>query len=319
MYRLFEIKSIFAYLILVFLVILLGIKVFMTGDLVLDNNGSFVFTYILKTHLWHPNFLRVLIFICALVSFFVFTLIFKEFSYQSKSGLLAVFVFSINSIVSISLPFNLESIIGSNLFLVLSFLVLKLEKEKDTTSSFYNLGFLIVVSSLVTNYMLFYLLPLFFTLFIYGSSGLRDFLAMLVGIATPIVLIGSIILLQNNWKLLALIVDIARQIHYMFLTSWDWFILGLTVIAFILALPIINSFTISTRKYYTYLVFCFLGLIPAYIFISISGKKPYVLVMTISSFYILPLILKTSSGLFKNLLLILGIIGAIFATFVQFK
>ena len=40
---------------------------------------------------------------------------------------------------------------------------LKLEKEKDTTSSFYNLGFLIVMSSLVTNYMLFYLLPLFFT------------------------------------------------------------------------------------------------------------------------------------------------------------
>jgi hypothetical protein len=319
MYKLFENKSIVAYLIVAFLVILLGFKVFVTGPLGTESEGSFLFTHVLKTHLWGPSLLRSLVFVVLLIGFFMFNLIFKEFSYQSKSGLFAIFVVCIHNILALSLPFNLEGVFSILLFLILSLLVLKLEKIKDTTSSFFNLGFVFVLSTVATNYMLFFLFPLIFAMFIYGRNGLRDFLAMIVGISTPIIILGSIILLQNNQEILGHLVFGFKQIKYLLLSRWEWLILGLTAVSFIVTLPIINSFTIATRKFYTYLFFCILVLIPAFILIGISGNKPYGLTMTLASFYILPFILKTYSRLFKNLMLFLGIVAAIFATFVQFK
>lgn len=319
MYKLFENKSIVAYLIVAFLVILLGFKVFVTGPLVTESEGSFLFTHVLKTHLWGPSLLRSLVFVVLLIGFFMFNLIFKEFSYQSKSGLFAIFVVCIHNILALSLPFNLEGVFSILLFLILSLLVLKLEKIKDTTSSFFNLGFVFVLSTVATNYMLFFLFPLIFAMFIYGRNGLRDFLAMILGISTPIIILGSIILLQNNQEILGHLVFSIKQIKYLLLIRWEWLILGLTAVSFIVTLPLINSFTIATRKFYTYLFFCIVVLIPAFILIGISGNKPYGLTMTLASFYILPFILKTYSRLFKNLMLFLGIVAAIFATFVQFK
>lgn len=319
MYKLFENKSIFAYLIVTFLVILLGAKVFVSGPLLVENEGSFLFTYVLKTHLWSPSLLRGLVFVFELVGIVLFTLIFKEFSYQSKSSLFSIFVVCIHNILALSLPFNLEGIFSILLFLGLSLLVLRMEKVKDTTSAFYNLGFAIVLSVVATNYMLFYLLPLVFAMFIYGRNGLRDLLALFVGIITPIIILGSLILIQNNQDLINLFAINFKKINYLLLARWEWLTLGLTAVSFMLTLPILNSFTIATRKFYTYLFFCFIVLIPAFIFIGISGKKPYGLTLTLASFYILPFMLKTSSRLFKNLMLFLGIVAAIFATFVQFK
>jgi hypothetical protein len=142
---------------------------------------------------------------------------------------------------------------------------------------------------------------------------------MIFGIMAPILIFYSIILLQNNQVVFDLILSIQKQIHYLLLTSWEWLILGLIIISFILAVPIIGSFTIATRKYYTYLFFCILILIPSFVFLGIAGRKPYGLSMTLANFYILPFFLKMTNIRLRNLTLFFGLIGAIFATFVQFK
>jgi hypothetical protein len=319
MFKLFEKESIIAYLILALVVILIGVKVFVTGSYLADNNSSLAFHYLLKTQTWNIVLVKTIILICILLSLLFFSLIFKDFSYQSKSGLIAVFVVCVNTLLSLIFPFNLEGVFSVLLFLILSYTTARLEKKKDTTSSIFNIGFLFALSIAVTYYMSFFIVPLIFALFIFGRNGIRDLLALMIGILVPIVIFLSIILLTNNIDLLGLIILPIKILENSILANWEWLVFGYSILSFLLVIPLIAGFTIATRKFYTFLFFCILTLLPVFIFIGFSGSKPFYLILFVSSFYTLPFLLKAAGNRLKNVMLILGLFGAIFVTFVQFK
>lgn len=319
MFKLFEKESIIAYLIYSILILLLGIKVFSIGVLDMNSKGSYFLTSILSVNDWNHLLLRGLIFLVILFSFFILSLIYANFSYHTKAGLIFQFVICSNILVAFIFPFSLEQVLCVLLFLLMSLLLTRADQKKETVATFYNLGFLFALSILLSISMLFYLIPLLFAIFIYSKNGVRDLLALILGIATPISISLSIIILSDHSAIFNEILTMTKLIHYDLATKWEWGIAGICLLSMGVTFPSIGSFTIHTRKFYTYLFFCALTILPIYSLLSITETKMGAIVMLIASFYFLPFIFQTRSYRIKSFLLFFGLIISIFATFVQFK
>jgi hypothetical protein len=167
--------------------------------------------------------------------------------------------------------------------------------------------------------MLFYLIPLLFAIFIYSKNGARDLFAMILGVVTPITLFVSYFILTDHSAVFPEIYAMVKLIHYDLAKNWEWMIAGICLLSIGITFPSIGSFTIHTRKFYTYLFLCALIILPIYSLLSITETKMNLMVMLIASFYILPFIFQTRSFRVKSFLLFFGLIISIFATFVQFK
>jgi hypothetical protein len=319
MFKLFEKESIIAYLIYSILILLLGIKVFSRGVLDTSSEGSYFLTSILNLKDWNHLLLRGLIFLVILFSFFILSLIYANFSYHTKSGLIFQFVICVHFLVASIFPFSLEQVLCVLLFLLMSLLLTRADQKKETVATFYNLGFLFALSILLSISMLFYLIPLLFAIFIYSKNGVRDLLSLILGIASPVCIFFSIIILSDQLSIFHEILTMAKLIHYDLAKKWEWVIAGICLLSMGVTLPSIGSFTIHTRKFYTYLFFCVLTVLPIYIFLSTSEHKMSVMVMLIASFYFLPFLFQMRSYRIKSFLLFFGLIISIFATFVQFK
>jgi hypothetical protein len=201
----------------------------------------------------------------------------------------------------------------------MSLLLVRADKKKETVETFYNLGFLFAFSILLSFSMLFYLIPLLFAIFIYSKNEARDLFALILGVVTPITLFVSYFILTDHSAVFPEIYAMVKLIHYDLAKNWEWMIAGICLLSIGITFPSIGSFTIHTRKFYTYLFLCALIILPIYSLLSITETKMNLMVMLIASFYILPFIFQTRSYRVKSFLLFFGLIISIFATFVQFK
>jgi hypothetical protein len=319
MFKLFEKESIIAYLFFSLLILLIGLKVFFIGELNLDNEGSFLFNHIIDSTSWNINVLKGLIFTIVLFCFYFFSLLYKHFSYHSKAGLVFQFVFGVNTLLAFIFPYSLEHVLVGFLFLILSLSLIHTDQRKDTVANFFNLGFVFTVSIFISSSMIFFLLPIIFALVIFGKSRFRDLLALIIGFFSPLVILTSILVLFNLESVFIKLISSYFLVSYNLLSNWEWLLFGIAVLSAFLTFPIVNSFTINTRKFYIYLFFCFLSVLSVYLLFNVAGNKAYFLVMILASFYLLPFLFEIRSYRTKNFLLFFGLIMAFFATFVQFK
>jgi len=319
MFNLFEKESIIAYLIYSTLILLLGIKVFSTGVLDMNYKSSYFLTSIINISTWNPFLIRGSIFLVILLSFFILSLIYVDFSYHAKAWLVFQFVICCQFLAAFIFPLSIEQVLCVFVFLLMSLLLVRADKKKETVETFYNLGFLFAFSILLSFSMLFYLIPLSFAIFIYSKNGARDLLALILGVVTPICMCVSYFILTDHSSVSLEIYAMVKLIHYDLAKNWEWMIAGICLLSMLITFPSIGSFTIHTRKFYTYLFLCALTILPIYSLLSITETKMNLMVTLIASFYILPFIFQTRSYRIKSFLLFFGLIISIFATFVQFK
>lgn len=319
MFKLFEKESIVAYFILLSLLLLITSKVIFFSEVVRENQSSLLFYNILKAHEWNISYVRGLLLCIVLINFLLFSSVYRDFSFYPKSNLIGYFVVSVHTLVVLSFPIRLEDFFSVMFFYILSLKQLSADKEKDTTKCFFYIGLVYAISIVVSGDMLFYLFPMFFALFIFGRNGMRDFLAMLIGILAPIIILWSVVVMQDNNEFYSKVLSILKHMQYDLLTRYEWLTMGILVVSFIIAQSVVNSFTISTRKYYTHLFLGILALVPYYFLISSYGAKPHYLMYTYASFYLLPTLYMTRSDKVKSYMLFFGLFLAFFATFVQFK
>ncbi len=319
MFKLFEKESIIAYLIYSILILLLSIKVFHTAVLDMNYKSSYFLTSIIDIGAWNPFLIRGSIFLVILFSFFILSLIYVDFSYHAKGWLVFQFVVCCQFLAAFIFPLSMEQVLCVFVFLLMSLLLVRADKKKDTVETFYNLGFLFAFSIVLSFSMLFYLIPLLFTIFIYSKNGARDLLALILGVVTLISVFVSYFILTDHSAVSLEFYAMFKLIHYDLAKNWEWVIAGICLLFMGITLPSIGSFTIHTRKFYTYLFFCALTILPIYSLLSITETKLSLLVALIASFYILPFIFQARSYRVKSFLLFFGLIISIFATFVQFK
>jgi len=319
MFKLFEKESIIAYLLYSVLLLLLGVKVFNTGILDTNTESSSLLTSILKVQEWNHILLRGVVFFTLLLSLFISSLIYVNFSYHIKAGLVFQFVLCAHFLIAFMFPFSLEQTMAACMFLIMFTILIQVDQKKETVATFYNLGFLFTLSIGVSIGMLFYMIPLLFAILIYGKTGVQDLLALILGIGTPLCIFASIILISGQYSIFIELFGLLKVIQYDLAQKWEWLIVGIGVLSALITFSSIASFTIHTRKFYTYLFFCFLTIMPLYTLLSIAEQKMNSIVMLIASFYLLPFLFQIRSYRIKNFLLFFGLIISIFATFVQFK
>jgi len=242
-----------------------------------------------------------------------------DFSYHAKAWLVFQFVICCQFLAAFIFPLSIEQVLCVFVFLLMSLLLVRADKKKETVETFYNLGFLFAFSILFSFSMLFYLIPLSFAIFIYSKNGARDLLALILGVVTPICMFVSYFILTDHSSVSLEIYAMVKLIHYDLAKNWEWMIAGICLLSMLITFPSIGSFTIHTRKFYTYLFLCALTILPIYSLLSITETKMNLMVTLIASFYILPFIFQTRSYRIKSFLLFFGLIISIFATFVQFK
>jgi hypothetical protein len=274
MFKLFEKESIIAYLFFSLLILLIGLKVFFIGELNLDNEGSFLFNHIIDSTSWNINVLKGLIFTIVLFCFYFFSLLYKHFSYHSKAGLVFQFVFGVNTLLAFIFPYSLEHVLVGFLFLILSLSLIHTDQRKDTVANFFNLGFVFTVSIFISSSMIFFLLPIIFALVIFGKSRFRDLLALIIGFFSPLVILTSILVLFNLESVFIKLISSYFLVSYNLLSNWEWLLFGIAVLSAFLTFPIVNSFTINTRKFYIYLFFCFLSVLSVYLLLMLRETRP---------------------------------------------
>lgn len=319
MFKLFETKSIIAYLIFILIIILLGSKLYYSEVFPLANTNSIFIGSVLNINTWNTLTLKLIVFIMISLNFILFSTICRHFSYHSKGGLVFLFILGVHTILTLTFPVNLEHIFVGFLFLVLSQILSQIYQRRETVNVFFNLGFVFSWSFFASSSMLFFLPPLLFSLMIFGKNGARDLWALLIGIGAAFAILVSLILVFSSNDLWINIFSSVQVLHYKLPYRWEWLFFVIAVLSALVAFPHINLFTINTRKFYIYLFISFLSIVLFFLIFSDNGLKNYYLIMIIASFYFTPFLFKMKSVRFKSLLVFLGLLIAILATFVQFK
>jgi len=319
MFKLFEKETTIAYLIFSILLVLLCIKV-STGQLTSPvRQDSFIYFLPYITKNWSAFAIRCSTLCIIFFSFFIFSLLYRQFSYHSKGGLIFLFVICVHTILALCFPFHIETTLIGFFFLVMSHFLVSTNQQKETTPIFFNLGLVFSLSLCISPSMLFYTIPLLFSLPIFGKNGLRDLCALAIGILTTFILIASIIWTSNQENQFINLLPKILEIKYKLLANWEWGLFVIGLLSAFLTFPKINLFTINTRKFYIYLFFCLLSSMLSFLFLTFNGIKNYILIMIIASFYYTPFLFKLDNYRLKNILLFFGFVLSFIAIFVQFK
>lgn len=313
MYRLFEKKSIVAYGLFVFLLVILGIQIF-KGDSYRNNlSESFIFSL----------FYNVNLKIIHLLSFFTISLIvlfqgfiYRGLSYSGKGVLVYQTILLINLIIGLSFEYSLTSVFEI-VFLFFYFLFfLNSNKEKKTSSLFFGIGVIFGLSLFISLNQLLFFPILLFSINIYEKNGVSDFFAFLIGLIVPIYIIVSFFYLTDRLDFVIEKVSFIKLFHYDLVRRIQIVGVILIIIKVVAAFPIIPSYNIQTRKFYTVLLGILFMILPFYILFSYNQNKPFLTFFMIGSLYLSSFITAVKKNNLKNLILISGFLLAIILTFV---
>lgn len=317
MYKWFEKNSITAYLLTAVVIILSAIRVFHTGELLLENRGSVFFNTIFEVSVWNVVFIKLLIVSFHLLSLGLYLTIYRRFSFYEKNPSLILYIVSVNTLIGLLFPFTLEYVLCNFLFLLFSIYIQGIEQKKDTTVDFYWLGAYFILSICLSFSNTILAIPFLFTVFIYGKSGARDVLGILLGAGVIFSLLWSVELWRSpHWTLF----DSFRpylNFQYQLPQRWEWAAIVILILSALGSFKTIGLSNIQTRKYFTFLFFVLVCALLFTIFLSQAKTRNVSTLLMLTNFYLPPFILNIRNKILKSVFLFFGLILAIFATFVR--
>jgi len=316
MYKQFEKNTIFSYVFIILLYVLLGIKLFKASHYQSNFTESVLLGQIFNFQNLSLNFNLslqfLIIFILGLSQYFIY----KNLSFSGRSTLVYQVIFLINTIIALSFDYNFMDIVQLS-FVTLFFTTLaRTNKEQQTTSMFFDIGFFYGLSLLISMKLLLLLPVMIFSINIFGKNSFRDFWGFLFGLLVPIYLFVTYLYFidQEQWMLIYL-----KSMHffnYEFIHRIEIIAIILIVIKGISAFSVVASYNINTRKFYTVLLSMYLILILFYVFFEYNHSKSFLSLFFIGALYMSALYSSFRKGRMKNILLISGFLLAIIVTFV---
>lgn len=317
MYKLFEKKTLFAYILLFLLFGLLGFHIFQHDYQSLIARDSFIFTFIIKPSSANIHWVQLLVFIVFLVMFYLLTIVFNQLSFTSKNLLAIQSIFLINSILALYFENDLISIF--ELFFVLLYLMFFVisDKKAQTTSLFFNIGFIFGVSIFLSLKLLLLLPILLFSANIYGKNGFGDLFSFIFGLMVPIYIVSTFLYLSDKLILISLYSDSIIQLQYDMIRGKEIILFSLISLFAFMAFPAIPTFNINTRKLYTILLSMFFILVPFYIFLSFRENKSYLILSLIGTLYLSAFLSTSKKYKLKSFILFSGFVMAILVTIIR--
>lgn len=317
MYKLFEKRSLFAYIVLFLLFGILATNIFQCDYKALVFDDSFIFKNILKIQNWSNLIIQFLVFLLFVIFVFLIMMICKHFSFTGKNILIIQVLFIVNCIFALYFENSLTSII--ELLFVLLFLLffVNSDKKTQTVNLFFNIGFTFGISLFISLKLLIFLPILFFSANIYGKNGFYDLFSFLFGLIVPLYLIYSYLYLTDNQQFFYQYLNSINKLKYDIIHGKEILIFCQFILCAFMTLPVIANFNINTRKLYTVLLSMFFILTPFYIFLSFGEEKSYLILSLIATLYLSAFISTSRNIKLKNIILFSGFIMAIVVTFIK--
>lgn len=315
MYKLFEKKSIIAYLIIVILLGIIGLQIFQSNEYQTTNSDSFLINHILRFDRLNLIACKSILLLLFLILTIAISYLCSRFSYIGKSSLIVIVLFLTNCIFALHFENNLISILELCLIVILFLFFNDTEVKNHTANFFFNLGFIFGISLFLSMKFLIFVPIMLFSINIYGKNGFSDFFRFVFGLLIPIYIFISYLYLTDSLNFIHNYINTIRHIQYDIAKGTEMIIYAGFAISLILAFPFVTTFNINTRKLYTIILSLYFILFPFNFFLSLSENKSYLTLAFIATLYFSAFTICIRNYRTKNFIVFTSILIAIVSAF----
>jgi hypothetical protein len=174
------------------------IHYFSNSQFILESNTTFIYQLLFSPFKNYPSIITIFTFLLLSFKLFLLKFISEKYKLVGLSGFIVPFVYLLSVSTTLS-DVMLHPILIANLFIILALLrIFSLSEEAKAGKLLFDIGFLIALSSMFYTTLLLLLLLIWISLFLIKPFKLSEWLASLLGVILPYIILFSITYLFDN-------------------------------------------------------------------------------------------------------------------------
>lgn len=315
MHRLFEKNSPIIYVLCLLLTILFGIKLFNRCPFLSSDQSIFIIRSFTSEDSSKILLSKVISFCIWIYMLFGVFGLYSQKDINIRNASLPIYTILIFGISALSFEISLSDFIFVGYVFILILQLYKIRKESKTTNNFHGMGLALGISCLISIHMIVIIPIMFFVWGNFGKSGIKDLLALIIGILIPIYTLAAYSYLADEPQIWSHYFTAISLFEYSLPKKYEYLALVICFIGTIKSLPYTQNFNINTRKIYTILTVVFFLYFGLSLCLRVEGSSLIFCVMFISSLFLHIYISQTRNKKLQNILLAIGLIWSFLSTF----